>query len=78
MMAAVHKNTATELDAPLVHLLLRPLRLPAASSRHMLHGVEIGIVLSILVQAQARHRLTVPPGHCRGSYIRGATLASFL
>ena len=41
------------------------LRLPATSKRHMLHGFLIGIVLSILVQAQAKHRLTVPPGHCR-------------
>ena len=46
----------TLMYAFLVHLLLRPLRLPAASSvsRHTLQGFVIKIVLSFLVQGQAK------------------------
>ena len=52
-MAAVFPYT--EMDAFLVNLLLRSLRLPAASSvsRHMSNGFVIKIVLSFVVQVQA-------------------------
>ena len=52
-MAAVFPYT--EMDALLVHLLLRPLRLLVASSvsRHLSHGFVIKIVLSFLVQIWA-------------------------